>query len=327
MPPVTPLVRPEIPGYVLMPAMAEQMGMATIGTFHERRGDQSLLDSNGVLSNAWVRAFGGGLDQKWSAKLAGYDLNPGIDSTLWGVEVGTDVYARHDTSGQEDRAGVFYAHTDVHGTVYGNTLAIEGNQSGTLDLTGDSLGMYWTHIGPSRWYVDTVAMYTRLQGDATSTLGVGASTNGNAFAASLESGIPFHLNDSWTLEPQGQFVWQHIAFNNTSDVFSSIDYHNFDAFIGRLGLRLENDMLIHGLPWQSFVSANVWHNFSTTSNVTFDGTNVATDLGSTSLELRAGVTMKWSKHVATWLSASYVTKLGGQTQHGVGGLGGVRIRW
>uniref|UniRef100_A0A1I9YN48 Autotransporter domain-containing protein n=1 Tax=Paraburkholderia sprentiae WSM5005 TaxID=754502 RepID=A0A1I9YN48_9BURK len=70
--------------------------------------------------------------------------------------------------------------------------------------------------------------------------------------------------------------------------------------------------------------------FAATSSVAFDGTNLARSLGNTSLELRGGVTTKWTKNIATYLSVSYVTKLGGPTAHGVGGMGGmggVRIRW
>lgn len=330
-PPQVPLIRPEIPGYVLMPAIAQQMGMATLGTFHQRRGEESLLDSNGIARNAWVRALGDGRNQQWDSSIAGtgYPLSPRLDSTMWGVEVGSDLYARHDARGSDERVGAFYAHTSTHGTVYGNTLATAGNESGTLDLSGDSIGVYWTHLGASRWYVDTVAMYTRLRGDAQSNLGVGASTDGNAFAASLEGGMPFALDagGTWVVEPQAQIVWQHVDFNDTSDLFSSIHYDNFNGFTGRLGVRVENTALVGGRPWQSFVSANLWHNFSATSNVGFDGNNVATSLGNTSLELRAGVTTKWSNHVATYLSLSYVTKLGGPTQHGVGGIGGVRVRW
>ncbi|SDC77376.1 hypothetical protein SAMN05421548_11086 [Paraburkholderia lycopersici] len=41
-----------------MPAIAQQMGIAAIGTFHDRRGNQSLLDSNGIARNVWVHALG-----------------------------------------------------------------------------------------------------------------------------------------------------------------------------------------------------------------------------------------------------------------------------
>lgn len=328
-PPATPLIRPEIPGYVLMPAMAHQMGIAAIGTFHQRRGDQALLDDEGIASNVWIRGLGGGRDQRWSSTIGGigHQLSPKISSSMWGVQVGSDLFARNDGQGREVRVGAFYAHTETHGTVFGNTLAVRGNRSGDLNLTGDSIGLYWTHIGANRWYLDTVAMYTRLKGDARSDFGAGARTDGDAFAVSLESGIPLRINDGWRLEPQGQIVWQHVGLDDTSDAYSAIQYRDVSAFTGRLGLRLEHSAIVRGRPWQAFVSGDVWHHFTKTSNVTFDGTNVATSLGNTALELRGGMTMKLTDHVATYLSVGYTTRLGGRTQHGVGGIGGVRIRW
>jgi outer membrane autotransporter protein len=328
-PPVKPLVRPEIPGYVLMPAMAQQMGITTLGTFHQRRGDQSLLDNSGVASSAWIRALGDDTDQQWSSKIGGisYQLAPKIRSDLWGIQAGSDVFASDDDQGREHRAGVFYAHTEAHGDVYGNTMAIDGSRSGKLRLTGDSLGLYWTYIGRNRWYLDTVAMYTRFRGNAESQLGVGADTSGNSVAVSFESGMPFAINDGWSLEPQAQLIWQHIDFEDTGDLYSSIEYDRVSAFTGRLGLRLENNALVHGRPWQTFISTDMWRNFSKNSNVTFDSTNVAAGMGNSALQLRGGVTMKWTDHVATYATVGYTTRLDGKTQHGVDGTIGIRVRW
>ena len=86
--PPTPIIRPEIPGYLIVPGMARQMGIATLGTFHQRRGDQSLLTGNGTTTAAfamagpqgdqtlsgrsgpppaaWGRVFGGSREQQWS---------------------------------------------------------------------------------------------------------------------------------------------------------------------------------------------------------------------------------------------------------------------
>lgn len=305
------------------------MGTVTIGTFHQRRGDQSILDSQGIASNAWVRVLGDDRDQQWSSKISGvdYQLGPRIDSNLWGVQVGSDLFASDDDDGRRNRAGVFYAHAETHGTVYGNTLAIAGERSGRLNLRGDSLGLYWTYIGPNRWYLDTVAMYTRLRGNAESSLGVGVDTSGDDLALSIESGIPFRLNSDWTLEPQGQLIWQRVGFDGENDPYSSIAYHHFNTLTGRLGLRLENTTTVHGYPWQPFLSADVWRNFSKTSNVTFDSTDIGTGIGATSLELRGGVTMIWTAHVATYITVGYTTKLDSQTQHGVDGTIGMRVRW
>ncbi|GGC17987.1 hypothetical protein GCM10007205_28730 [Oxalicibacterium flavum] len=328
-PPETPLIRPEIPGYVLGPAMAQRGGIVTLGTFHERRGDQSFLDSAGANSNVWVRALGGKHDQRWSSTIgdSGYQLAPKIESRMWGLQIGSDLFVRNDEDGGEDRAGAFYSHTETRGTVFGNTLAVEGNRSGRLTLNGDSLGLYWTRVDSSRWYLDAVAMYTRFEGNAWSDMNVGAKTRGDAIAASIESGIPFPLNGTWTLEPQGQLIWQYVDFKDTRDPYSSIDYRHFDAFTGRLGLRLENNTLVGGRPWQSFVSADVWHNFSKKSNVRFGDTNISTELDGTSLELRGGMTMKWADNVDAYLSIGYMTDLGGEKQRGVSGMAGVRIRW
>ena len=53
-----PFFRPEAIVYAGMPALARLIGMETLGTFHERQGDQSLLTKNGPLPIGWGRAFG-----------------------------------------------------------------------------------------------------------------------------------------------------------------------------------------------------------------------------------------------------------------------------
>ncbi|SDC77418.1 hypothetical protein SAMN05421548_11087 [Paraburkholderia lycopersici] len=44
---------------------------------------------------------------------------------MWGVEIGSDVFARQDDQGRADRVGALYAHTVTRGTVFGNVLAID----------------------------------------------------------------------------------------------------------------------------------------------------------------------------------------------------------
>jgi len=304
------------------------MGTAAIGTFHERRGDQSLLDNHDADGNAWARALGNKHDQRWNSKVEGigYQLAPEIESRMWGIQAGSDLLVRNDAE-REDRAGVFYAHTETRGTVFGNTLAVDGNLSGELTLKGDSIGLYWTRMNPGRWYLDAVTMYTRLDGEAWSNLGTGAKTRGNAVAASLEGGMLFPIKGNWTLEPQGQLIWQHIGFDDASDAYSSIHYQDFNAFTGRMGLRLENNATVRGYPLQSFLSVDVWHNFSKSSNVTFRDTNVATRLDSTALDLRAGMAMKWRENLDTYVSLGYTTNLEGQMQHGINGIVGLRLLW
>ena len=240
---------------MLMPAMAQQMGVASVGTFHKRSGDQALLNNFGAVSGAWVRMLGEANEQQWSSTVAGinYELAPRIDGHLWGFQIGLDLFASDNAWGQ-DRFGMFYARSEASGTVYGNTLAVNGNRSGRLALQGDSIGGYLTHVGHGGWYLDAVGMYTWLEGSAASERGFGVGTDGHAVVASLEGGIPFSINPNWILEPQGQIIWQRINLDDTRDPFSTVNYQGFDALTGRLGLRLEGNMLVDEIPWQSLVS-------------------------------------------------------------------------
>lgn len=267
-------------------------------------------------------------EQKWGADIAGvnYQLAPKFDGNIWGVQAGIDLYSAQNDWGQ-DRFGVFYTHTAANGSVYGDTLAIDDDRSGNLSLQGDNVGGYWTHIGQSGWYVDTVLMHTWLYGNATSVDAMGARTDGDTLAISLEGGVPFQISENWTLEPQGQIIWQHINLENTSDAFSTIDYHNFDPVTGRIGGRLENNTSIYDMPVQPFISLDLWHNFSQTANAMFDGTDVATGLEGTSLEAQAGASLTLMDNVAAYGAASYTTNLGGQMQRSIGGNIGIRIRW
>jgi outer membrane autotransporter protein len=327
-PPEIPLIRPEIPGYVIAPAMAQQMGIASIGTFHKRRGDQSLLDDVGTADAVWLRVFGGTHDQKWNSAVSGanYQLGPKIEGDLWGIQAGLDVYSFKNDWGQ-DRFGLFYTHIGAGGTVYGNTLAVDNSRSGTLSLRGDSVGGYWTHIGQDGWYLDGVAMHTWLDGNASSIEGIRVPLSGDAVTASLEGGMPFQISESWVLEPQAQLIWQHIGFDKTGDTYSSIDYRGFDSVTGRLGARLEGSMMVYATPWQPFVSADLWHAFSQAANTMFNTTNIATSLEGTSLELQGGVSVPIANNIATFAAVSYTTNVSGPMQRSIGGNIGIRIRW
>lgn len=308
--------------------MAQQIGLESIGTFHKRRGDQSLLDDVGTADTVWIRTFGGTHDQKWNAMVSGvnYQLAPKIEGDVWGVQAGLDIYSFKNDWGQ-DRFGLFYTHTDASGAVYGDTLAINENRSGNLSLRGDSIGGYWTHIGQDDWYLDGVVMHTWLYGSASSVEGLQLPLSGDATTASLEGGIPFQLGDDWVLEPQAQLVWQHIDLDRTSDQFSSIDYQGFDPITGRIGARLEGNVLVYDMPWQPFFSADLWHNFSQTANAMFDNADVATALAATSLEVQGGVSIPMADGIVTYGSVGYTTNLGGQLQRSIGGNLGIRIRW
>jgi hypothetical protein len=60
---LVPFFRPAAAVYAAIPGVARQMGLQILGTFHDRAGEQSLVNGNGpngdgLLPAGWVRGFG-----------------------------------------------------------------------------------------------------------------------------------------------------------------------------------------------------------------------------------------------------------------------------
>ncbi|TYL86783.1 hypothetical protein [Bradyrhizobium cytisi] len=144
--PVVPLFRPEVPLHSVLPATARQMGISTLGTFHERFGEQDLLGGTGRLPDTWGRVFGSTHEQSWQGT-----VRPEFDGNIWGIQVGRDLYGIDRPSGHIDRFGLFYAHARASGDVRGFAVGQLHSPVGSIGLDGDTLGGYWTHVGPSRW--------------------------------------------------------------------------------------------------------------------------------------------------------------------------------
>ena len=324
-----PLVRPEIPGYIVAPLLAAEMGLAELDTFHKRQGDQSLLDAYGEHPRGWGRAFGQSFSSAWSPQIENmtYQIDPKFDGRMSGLQVGMDIFGRRNDDGSQDRAGLFYAHSQADGEVTANSLARTQIATGHLSVIGDGLGAYWTYIGRQGWYLDAVGIANWLSGGATSYRGVGDRMDGYSVLASAEAGVPLVINETWTIEPQAQLIWQRVALGSASEPYTSIDYANLDGFTGRLGARVEANTKIDEHPAKFFASADFWHQFTTQSSVQFNDVGINTAVGGTSLELQAGLDAEISKTVSAFGGINYSTGLDGQAQRSFGANVGLRVKW
>jgi outer membrane autotransporter protein len=328
-PKVTPLVRPEIPAYTVAPAVANQMGLAALDKFHARQGDQSLLKGYGVAPGAWARLFGQSANREQSSQVAGigFQLSPKFDGHIWGLQTGVDLMAKEHDDGSQDRAGLFFTHTEANGDITGNILAGKHLKAGDLKLDSNGIGAYWTHVGSGGGYLDAVGMLNWLDGDTHSGYGAGADLAGNTALLSLESGYPIVLDADWKLEPQAQIIWQRVDMNDTHDEYASIGYDTSNTWTGRLGMRLEADRTISNVPVQPFVDANLWHNFSTSYSSHFNDGSINTQMESTSIEVGTGVSAQLSTNVSTFAALSYVKDVDGNDGHSFGGNVGIRVSW
>jgi len=63
-------------------------------------------------------------------------------------------------------------------------------------------------------------------------------TDGLGFAASIEGGYPFLLDNGMVLEPQAQLVYQHVSLGDTSDVGGPVGFEDGQSLLGRIGVKL-----------------------------------------------------------------------------------------
>lgn len=316
------LYRVEVPVYSAVPPVAKHLAMTTLGTFHERRGEQGLLSADTDLQPVWGRIFGQDAKMDWSGT-----VSPSFDGTLFGLQAGLDLLGRETASGSVDRAGLFIAYGSVNGDLRGQALGQNDLAVGKLDVTGTSAGGYWTRVGNQGWYLDGVLMATFFGGSATSSRDVGIDVGGTGVTVSLEGGYPIALAPGLTLEPQAQLIWQHLSLDDTKDRFASISFDTDSGVTGRLGARLQGETVINGTPLRPYLKANIWHDFGGADTVNFDATSITTESRSTSFEFGGGVVAEVTDKVSIFATGDYTTNLGGDRRRILEGNLGLSVKW
>ncbi|WP_395602460.1 autotransporter outer membrane beta-barrel domain-containing protein [Pseudomonas sp. A1230] len=318
-----PLYRPEVPTWSVLPPAAAQLTLNALGTFHDRQGDQRLLSETGAFGAGWGRVYGKNLDQTWAGT-----VTPRLDGSLNGFQVGNDLYSLLTSGGQTQRLGFFVGHSRLQGDVDGFNEGFQNNSAGKVKLEGDSYGLYWTLTDPYGWYIDTVVMGTRFDGDSHSDRGVELDNRGHALTLSAEAGYPFALNDTWVVEPQVQVIHQKISLDSQDDGISRVSFDSDDAWTSRLGTRLKGRYQVSGMPLEPYLRANLWHTFSGTDSVTFDDSDViSTEQKSSTADVGFGVVLTLDRAVSVYASTDYSRNIDSNDLRGMSGNIGIRISW
>ncbi|MBK5534691.1 autotransporter outer membrane beta-barrel domain-containing protein [Pseudomonas sp. TH08] len=318
-----PLYRPEVPTWSVLPPAAAQLTLNALGTFHDRQGDQRLLSETGAFGAGWGRVYGKNIDQTWAGT-----VTPRLDGSLNGFQVGNDLYSSQTAGGQTQRVGFFVGHSRLQGDVDGFNEGFEDNSAGKIKLEGDSYGLYWTLTDPYGWYIDTVVMGTRFDGDNHSDRGLKLDNRGHALTLSAEAGYPLPINDTWVVEPQAQVIHQKISLDSQDDGISRVSFDSDGAWTGRLGARLKGRYQVSGLPVEPYLRANLWHTFSGTDSVTFgDSDVITTEQKSSTADIGLGLVVTLDRAVSVYASTDYSRNIDSNDLRGVSGNVGIRISW
>jgi outer membrane autotransporter protein len=264
-----PIIGPELATYGVVQPIARELGLATLGTLHERFGDSlegtcaifsattccptpsgatvtktEAVPSGGCKPAIWARVIGQSVDNRYQSL-----ADPHATGQIVGFQAGFDLWRGSLIPGHTDTAGVYFAYGNANMDVSGlvTNQAATANvmtHSGAVILNGCSGGAYWTHYGPTGWYVDAVIQGTGYDGSATTQF-ANLPLNGSGIVTSLEAGYPFPfpwLGPRFVLEPQGQIIWQQVSFQATNDGEGPVGLGTTSGATGRLGLRGKVDV-------------------------------------------------------------------------------------
>ena len=168
-----------------------------------------------------------------SLGVLGGSAGPHFDYSFLGLQAGMDFYRQDRPDGSRDHAGGYFA----IGTNRGQVTHFDGRE-GNSDFAAYTLGGYWTHFGPTGWYTDAILQGTFYDINSTANRGLPTfKTQGQGFAASLETGYPFKFAGGWFIEPQAQLVFQNININDANDIAAQVRFADVNSLAGRIGAR------------------------------------------------------------------------------------------
>jgi outer membrane autotransporter protein len=307
-----PIIGPELATDGVVQPIARQIGLQTLGTLHQRIGDTLTLantggDGAGVARSDWARFFGQGIDNSYQAF-----ADPRSSGWMGGFQGGVNLLRSSFLPGHRDVAGVYlaFANSDISVNGMVTNAAATGyvqSHTGTVGINGYSAGGYWTHYGPSGWYLDAVLQGTYYNGNAITQF-ANLPINGSGFISSLEGGypIPLPLGPLFVLEPQAQIIWQQVSFNEANDGLGPVGLGTTSGSTGRVGLRgMWTIIGENGQVWQPYVRANLWRDWGAEATTTFGIDQVPLVEEATRLEFAGGVTAKLGPGVSLYAQASY----------------------
>ncbi|RMT92754.1 Outer membrane autotransporter barrel [Pseudomonas amygdali pv. sesami] len=317
------LYRPEVANYSVVTPVAALLTQSSLGTFHERQGDQALLAQYGMAPAGWARVFGSDFRQRWSG-----DVSPSLDASFKGYQIGHDLYAWHLENGWSQCVGLSVAHNRLDGKVKGFAEGFRNYETGHLKLNGESLGAYWTLTTPGGGYVDAAAMGTRLDGRSRSVRGSGVDIEGHVMSLSAEAGYPLPLSQRWVAEPQLQIIYQRIDLQDQHDGIAHLGFDSQAYTTGRIGMRFKGSYQVAGAPLEPYLRASFWRTAGGHDTLTFDhAEQIRAQHRSTTGSLGAGMIAKLSNSASVHWNADCLRDLDDHGAVGTSTSLGIRLVW
>ena len=338
-PPITevPIYAEPVSGYVQMPTADMELGFTTIGTLHERRGENQTYNITGSNNTA----LGDDQQQTWGRVLVKH-LNKdgkkrldtaGNQSVL---QIGHDfILDENEKIGTRRHIGgyVAYGHNenDFRDQYHAkNGYIVDDHYTGKGRTDTISVGGYGTFYGNNGGYVDLVGQVTYLRNKYNARSNESVHQNGWGAALSAETGKSFIVyGNNWFVEPQAQLVYQYLSLDDFNDRIRHVDQHDPSALRGRVGMRFGYNGDIHdNLPSSSFYGiANIWHDFVNPKSVDIGRDNLKEEYAKTWGEVGLGIQLPITHQSNFYSDIRYEKNFGSDKRKGFKGTMGYKYTW
>jgi autotransporter family porin len=334
-----PNYRPEVSLYGAVPALALVYGRTMVDTLHERVGEERLNrgdplpkedESTLAPSMGWGRVIYRSGKQDGDRKNA-LGNTPEYNYDLTAFQVGTDLYRKDRPDGSHEQAGLSLS----AGTIDAGVSHYTRRAAGEDTLRAYGVGAYWTHFGPSGWYLDGVLQVNRFDIEAKPNDMAKLKTRGWGYTASLENGYPFEVDKDWYIEPQLQAIYSYVDLDSSDDAGAKIRFKDVDSLIGRAGVRIAKDWDTEGVDKSArrtngWIRPSIWHEFKGQPKTEFSSESgyipFESDIQGTWGEVNVGVDYQANQRTTFTASAGYRQGFDGDS-HGYDAMLGFKINF
>lgn len=333
-------IKPEVPGFTVMPDANMNLGYQLIGTLHQRVSEQqsTALDNKDPTEG-----------QVWGRFLGSYTRNNGENrfnyrSNMWGAQLGYDFAIKYNPEdGSSTHTGVMltYAKDDIkfHDDQYVSFNQLIGQYQASNKKTGSgqtdwvSLGGYYTYYDKNNSYLDLVGHFNYAHNKYDSIRSDKSSNNALGTTLSAEVGHPFKiLTSHWLIEPQVQIIYQYLHFSDFKTLNNiKVDQDDRHGLRGRLGFRLGYNKDTQAQSMSSvYLTGNIYHDFINSTNSTKIGnSHIKEKFVNTWGEAGIGAQLPITNNAAIYTDIRYSHSLSSHrgTREGVNGNIGFKYQW
>ncbi|MBF8730567.1 MULTISPECIES: autotransporter domain-containing protein [Pseudomonas] len=311
---------PAVPQLSLDPVTASGLSLGTLSAFSERMSERHGQAAPDLVASQWAQFFP-------EATRPGAQVPAQLEAPSQQLTIGPDLFVR-ENNGNVHRAGIFVGHNNLQSSFNGMRRLLGDKQKNAVNLSGESLGVYWSMTHEQGWHVDAVAMGTRIDVNGRGESGQRLDDSGHAMTFSVEGGYPIGLGGGWVIEPQAQLINQQFFPGNRAQEETLQAFDSQPSWSGRVGARLSGRYTVRGMPIEPYVRTNVWYDFTDSDTVKLDQVDkISSSRYSTTVDLGLGLVARVTPKVALFVSADYSSDVDGNDLNGLIGSLGVRMRW